>query len=216
LQGWHLGVRDPRLPTQSRLGRSGAETSTIRLVTLVQGDRNVARLSRNYRLVRRVSGPSGSSPRAGAQVGVRSLVEVAYQHILVAYDGTSEGDAAVLAASKLASRDGARLTVVTVVALERPIRRVTRLPMLTSVWNDVLLDRARADLERADGLLDMPAERAVLFGSQTKALAAGAEEFGCDAIMLPAHRSRRLAELLHLDRSRRLRRGAAVPVLHPR
>jgi nucleotide-binding universal stress UspA family protein len=139
-----------------------------------------------------------------------------YQHILVAYDGTSEGDAAVLAASKLARRDGARLTVVTVVSLERPVRRVTRLPMLTGVWNDVLLDRARADLERADGLLDMPAERTVLFGSQTKALAAGVEEFGCDAIMLPARRPGRLAQRLHLDHSRRLQRRATVPVLHPR
>ena len=82
-----------------------------------------------------------------------------YQHILVSYDGTSEGDAVLLAASKVARRDGARLTIVTVVALERPIRRLTRLPMLTSVWNDVLLDRARADLDRADRLLDMPAER---------------------------------------------------------
>jgi nucleotide-binding universal stress UspA family protein len=138
---------------------------------------------------------------------------VAYQHILVAYDGTSEGDAALVAASKLATRDGARLTIVTVVALERPVRRVTRLPLLTSVWNDVLLDRARADLERADHLLDMPAERTVLFGSQTKALAAGAEEFGCDAIMLPSPRFPRLAQLLHLDHSRRLQRRTAVPVL---
>lgn len=40
-QGWHLGVRNPQLPTQSRLGRSGVETSTMRLVTLVQDDRNV-------------------------------------------------------------------------------------------------------------------------------------------------------------------------------
>lgn len=143
-------------------------------------------------------------------------MDVGYQHILVAYDGTSDGDAALLAASKLARRDGGRLTIVTVVALERPLRRVTRLPMLTSVWNDVLLDRARADLERAGHLLDMPAERTVLFGSQTKALAAGVEEFGCDAIMLPARRSRRLAKLLHLDRSGRLQRRAAVPVLHPR
>jgi nucleotide-binding universal stress UspA family protein len=157
-------------------------------------------------------------PLVGAsvsRVGVRSLVEVAYQHILVAYDGTSEGDAALLAASELATRDGGRLTIVTVVALERPIRRVARVPMPTGVWNDVLLDRARCDLERADRLLDMPAERTVLFGSQTKALAAGAEEFGCDAIMLPAPRSGRLVQLLHLDRSRRLQRRAAVPVLRP-
>jgi nucleotide-binding universal stress UspA family protein len=140
---------------------------------------------------------------------------VAYQHILVAYEGTSQGDAALLAASKLATRDGARLTIVTVVALERPIRRITRLPILTSVWNDVLLDGARADLERANRLLDMPTERTVLFGSQTDALAAGAEEFGCDGIMLPARRSPWLAKLLHLDRSRRLQRRAAVPVLRP-
>jgi nucleotide-binding universal stress UspA family protein len=141
---------------------------------------------------------------------------VAYQHILVAYDGTSEGDAALLAAGKLATRDGARLTIVTVVALERPTRRVTRLPMLTGVWNDVLLDRARADLDRADRLLDIPAERTVLFGSQTKALAAGAAEFGCDAIMLPAPRSQRLAKLLRLDRGRRLQRRATASVLRPR
>jgi hypothetical protein len=72
-----------------------------------------------------------------------------------------------------------------------------RLPMLTSVWNDVLLGRARADLERAERLLDMPAECTVLSGFQTKALAAGFEEFGCDAIVLPAPRYRRLARVLH-------------------
>jgi nucleotide-binding universal stress UspA family protein len=62
----------------------------------------------------------------------------------------------------------------------------------------------------------MPAERTVLFGPQTNALAAGAEEFGCDAIMLPARRSRWLAKLLRDERSRRLQRRAAVPVLRPR
>jgi nucleotide-binding universal stress UspA family protein len=152
----------------------------------------------------------------GGQIGVRSIDEVAYQHILVEYDGTKDGDAAVLAAGSLAMRDAARLTIVTVVALERTTRRVTRLPMLTSVWNDVLLDRARADLERAGRLLDIPAECTVLFGSETRALAAGAEEFGCDAIMLPAPRSRWIARLLCLRRSRRLSRLAGVPVLRPR
>jgi nucleotide-binding universal stress UspA family protein len=161
----------------------------------------------------RVLRPPG---RASAQAGVRSLGGMAFEHILVAYDGTSQGDAALLTAGKLAARDGARLTIVTVVALERPVRAVRRLPMLTSVWNDVLLDRARADLDRAERLLDMPAERTVLFGSETKALAAGAEEFGCDAIMLPALRSPRLAKLLHLDRSRSLQRRAGVAVLRPR
>ena len=154
---------------------------------------------------------------ATVKIGVRSLCEVPYQHILVEYDGTSDGDAALLAARDLAVRDGAKLTVVAVVALEQTMRRVTRLPMLTGVWNDVLLDRARADLERAEHLLDTPAEFTVLFGPQTKALAAGAEEFGCDAIMLPARRSRWIAGLLRRDRSRRLSRLAGgVPVLRPR
>ena len=137
-------------------------------------------------------------------------------HILVEYDGTSDGDAAVLAAGNLASRNGARLTIVTVVALERTTRRVGRLPMSTGVWNDILLDRARADLEHADRLLGTPAERAVLVGSEIKALAAAAEEFGCDAIMLPAPRSRWLAGLPYRRRSRRLSRLAGVPVLRPR
>ena len=147
------------------------------------------------------------------RIGVRSLAAVPYQHILVEYDGTSDGDAALLAARDLAVRDGAKLTVVAVVALEQTMRRVTRLPMLTGVWNDVLLDRARADLERAEHLLDTPAEFTVLFGPQTKALAAGAEEFGCDAIMLPAPRSGRLADLLYRRRSRRLSDVAKLPVL---
>jgi nucleotide-binding universal stress UspA family protein len=98
----------------------------------------------------------------------------------------------------------------------RTVRRITRLSMLTGVWDDVLLDRARADLDRAERLLEMPAERTVLFGSPTKALAAGAEEFGCDAIMLPAPRHPRLARLLRRGRSRGLRRRAGVPVVRRR
>jgi nucleotide-binding universal stress UspA family protein len=140
---------------------------------------------------------------------------VAYEHILVEYDGTLAGDAALLAAGNLATRDGARLTIASVVSLEGPTRRVTRLPMQRSVWNDVLLDRARADLERAERLLDFPAERVVLFGSQVKALAAGAAEFGCDAIMLPAPRYRWLRGPLSRGRLRRLSRRAGVPVLRP-
>ena len=53
--------RTPQLPTQSGLGRSGAETSAARLVTLVHGDRNVA-----FALVR------AGRPRATAFVAKRS------------------------------------------------------------------------------------------------------------------------------------------------
>lgn len=73
-----------------------------------------------------------------------SSKSVAYRHLLVAYEGTSEGDQAVVAADLLAQRDQARLTIVVVVELERRLLLVTRLPRGTSAWNDVLLDEARA------------------------------------------------------------------------
>jgi nucleotide-binding universal stress UspA family protein len=103
-----------------------------------------------------------------------------------------------------------------VVELERPVRWVTRLPRGTGVWNDVLLDRARADLERAARLVETPAELTVLFGSPRQALLDGAEEFDCDAIMLPPRPRRRLARLLSRDQAAAIRRRAACEVLRPR
>ena len=103
----------------------------------------------------------------------------------MAYDGTSEGDEAVLAAGLLAERDQARLTIAVVVELERPGRLVTRWNRGTGVWNDVLLDRARADLQQAARLASVPAELTVLFGRSDRALPEAADEFDCDAIMLP-------------------------------
>jgi nucleotide-binding universal stress UspA family protein len=141
---------------------------------------------------------------------------MAYRHLLVAYDGTSEGDEALIAAERLARRDGARLTIVVVVMLERPSRWVTRWPRQTGVWNDVLLDRARADLERAAELTDAAAERTVLFGPPQRALPDGAKEFGCDAIMLPPRPRRRLARLLSRNDAAAIRRRASCAVLQPR
>jgi nucleotide-binding universal stress UspA family protein len=141
---------------------------------------------------------------------------MAYRHLLVAYDGTSEGDEAILAADQMARRDRARLTIVVVVLLELPLRWVTRWPRGTPVWNDVLLDRARADLERAKQLVEAPAEFTVLFGSPYQALPDGAEEFDCDAIMLPPRRRGSLARLLSRDHAAAIRRRAACDVLQPR
>jgi nucleotide-binding universal stress UspA family protein len=139
-----------------------------------------------------------------------------YRHVLVAYDGTSEGDEAILAADEMARRDGTRLTIVVVVLLEQPLRWVTRWPRGTRVWNDVLLDRARADLEHAKQLVKAPAEFTVLFGSPHEALRAGAEEFNCDAIMLPPRRRGAVARLLSRDHAAAIRRRAACDVLQPR
>lgn len=150
------------------------------------------------------------------EVTPRYAWRIAYRHLLVAYDGTPEGDEAVVAGDLLAERDQARLTVVVVVELERPMRWVTRLPRGTGVWNDVILDRARADLERAGRLVQSSAEFTVLFGSPGRALPAGAEEFGCDAIVLPPAPRRALARVLSRDWAGAIRRRAACEVLQPR
>jgi nucleotide-binding universal stress UspA family protein len=141
---------------------------------------------------------------------------MAYRHLLVAYDGTSEGDEAILAADAMAHRDRMDLTIVVVVELEKPSRLITRWPRGTSVWNDVLLDRARADLARAASLVSAPAELTVLFGSLARALPDGAEEFDCDAIMLPPRPRRRLARLVSRNHAAAVRRRASCAVFQPR
>jgi nucleotide-binding universal stress UspA family protein len=141
---------------------------------------------------------------------------MAYRHLLVAYDGTSRGDEAIVAAGLMARRDGTRLTIVVVVLLERPMRWVTRWPRGTRVWNDVLLDQARADLDRAEQLVEAPAEFTVLFGSPHQALAEGAKEFNCDAILLPPRPRGGLARLLSRDDAAAIRRHAACDVIRAR
>jgi nucleotide-binding universal stress UspA family protein len=141
---------------------------------------------------------------------------MAYRHVLVAYDGTSEGDEAIVAADLLAHQDQTRLTIVVVVELEKPQRLLTRWPRQTGVWNDVLLDRARADLDRAARMIEAPAELTVLFGPRHRALLEGAKEFDCDAIMLPPRPRRRLARLLSSDPATAIRRRASCEVLQPR
>jgi len=134
----------------------------------------------------------------------------------VAYDGTSEGDEAVRAAGLLAERDGARLTIAVVVELERPGRWITRWNRGTGVWNDVLLDRARADLQRAARLAAVPAELTVLFGRWDRALPEATDEFECDAIMLPPRPRGRWKRLLKRDHTNAIRRRAACEVVQPR
>ncbi len=134
----------------------------------------------------------------------------------MAYDGTSEGDEAVLAAGLLAERDHARLTIAVVVELERPGRLVTRWNRGTGVWNDVLLDRARADLQQAARLASTPAELTVLFGRPDRALPEAADEFDCDAIMLPPRPRGRLRRLMRRDRTAAIRRRAPCEVVRPR
>jgi nucleotide-binding universal stress UspA family protein len=132
-----------------------------------------------------------------------------YRHVLVVCDGSSEGDEAVRAASELAVRDHALLTVAAVAQLEQPGRSCQ---CGTSIWNDVLLDSAAADLERARALVDSPARFTVLTGSIGPALADAESELGCDVIVLAAPPRRRLIRIFTRDQARAVRRRTRCPV----
>jgi len=103
-----------------------------------------------------------------------------------------------------------------VVELERSPRWVTRWPRGAGVWNDVLLDRARADLQRAARLASAPAELTVLFGTPERALPEAADELHCDAIMLPPRPRNRFKRLLMRDHAAAIRRRARCEVVQPR
>jgi nucleotide-binding universal stress UspA family protein len=141
---------------------------------------------------------------------------IPYRHLLVAYDGTSEGKEAVVAAGLLAERDRARLTIAAAVQLERSSRLATRWFRGTGVWNDVLLDRARADVEGAARLASAPAEVTVLIGAPDRALPEAADELGCDVIVLPPRPRSRFKRLLRRDPAAAIRRRTACEVIQPR
>ena len=105
-----------------------------------------------------------------------------YRHVLVVCDGSSEGYNAVRAASELAVRDHATLTVAAVAELDHPGRCSS---FGVGGLNDTLVEAADEDLERARGLVDGPASFTVLTGPMERALADAERQLGCDLIVLP-------------------------------
>ncbi len=138
---------------------------------------------------------------------------MSFGHVLVLYDGSAEAGEALTAASALASRDHALLTVAAVVELEG---RSIGCSIGASTWNEVLRDAAHADLQRAAGLVDMPARFEVLCGRRASAaLVDGARELGCDAIVLPPRPRRLLSRALTRNHAPAIRRRAHCIVLQP-
>ena len=134
-----------------------------------------------------------------------------YEHVLAVTDGSREADRAVATAAELARDHRAKLTVAAVVELEHPGRHCA---FGSSSWNEVLRDAARADLEHALALVDVPARREILYGKQVEAVARGARELGCDVIVIPgAHRG--LGSLLHRDPVPALRSRSGCEVIRP-
>jgi nucleotide-binding universal stress UspA family protein len=134
-----------------------------------------------------------------------------YEHVLAVTDGSREADRAVEAASELAFEHRARLTVATAVELEPPGLRCGPAP---GVWNDVLRDAAKADLDRAGQLVRVPADYQIFYGSPIEAIADGARTLGCDVIVVPP-RARRLGRVLHKHRWSALARRVDCGVIEP-
>jgi nucleotide-binding universal stress UspA family protein len=137
-------------------------------------------------------------------------VPMPYRHVLVVCDGSSEGYEAVRAASELAVRDHALLTVAAVAELVRPNRGCQ---FGTSTWNEVLLDAAAADLDRARRVVESPARFTVLSGNVALAIAAAEEELSCDVIVVPERPRRRLSRILRRDHTKAVRGRTHCPVM---
>jgi nucleotide-binding universal stress UspA family protein len=132
-----------------------------------------------------------------------------YRHVLVVCDGSSEGYEAVRAASELAVRDHAALTVAAVADLEHPGRCSS---FGAGAWNDVLIEAADADLDRARAVVEGPAQFTVLTGEMAPALADAKRQLGCDLIVLPRP-GRGLGRILRRDHSKAVARRTGCPVL---
>ena len=132
-----------------------------------------------------------------------------FRHVLVVCDGSSEGYDAVRAASTIASRERATLTVAAVAELEQPGRGCQ---VGTGAWNQVLMEAADADLERARTIVESPAFFTVLKGPMARALLDAERNLGCDLIVMPRRR-RGLSRLVTRDRTKALRRRADCQVL---
>lgn len=126
------------------------------------------------------------------------VADPAPAHILVLYESSRRSAAALEQAADLATRSGARLTVVVAAILEseHPSCCDTR----AGYWNGIVRELAAADLVRARGLLRAGTAadfRVVPARSIPIALASEAERCGADLVLVPSARG--------IRRSRRAR-----------
>jgi len=132
-----------------------------------------------------------------------------YRHVLVLCDGSSKGYDAVRAASELAVRDHAALTVAAVAELEHPGRCSS---FGVGGWNDTLIEAADKDLDRARGVVEGPARFTVLTGPMERALADAERQLGCDLIVLPRP-GRGLGRIFRRDHSKTVGRRTGCQVV---
>ena len=129
------------------------------------------------------------------------------RHVLVLYEGSRRGAAALERAAETAARTHARLTVVAVAVLERAEARCcdTR----AGYWNQVVQELAAGDLDQARSLVGdgSSAEFKVMTGdSVLDVVALEARRSGADLVVVPSGRG--IHPWIRARRARRLQRRA--------
>ena len=152
--------------------------------------------------------PSRCAPRLRDNERVADLVP---EHVLVLYENSRRGAAAVRQAAAVAPTN-ARLTVVTVAVTESADAKCcdTR----AGYWNGVVQELADADLDRARSLIEgrSTAEFKVLTGqSVLAAMTLEAQQSGANMVVVPCGRG--IHPWFRARRARRLQRRTADAVV---
>jgi nucleotide-binding universal stress UspA family protein len=133
-------------------------------------------------------------------------------HVLVLYEHSRRGAAAVQRAAGEAARSNARMTVVAVAVIEPEDAGCC--DRRAAYWNGVVRELARADLDRARSLVGAvtTAEFKVVTGrSVLAALALEAEQSRADMVVLPPERG--VHRWVRTRRARRLQHRSAGTVV---
>lgn len=137
-----------------------------------------------------------------------------FRHVLVLCEDSPEGDKALFTAAGLAEQLSSQLTVVAAADVNMPGRKRC-CGSGGMCLNHFEHEQADRRLRRAAVLLtDRPDTQLVpALGTTARALVTTAAERGCDLIVVPGPRRRRIAFLSGAHTTRALRRLATVPVL---
>jgi nucleotide-binding universal stress UspA family protein len=113
--------------------------------------------------------------------------------ILVWFEGTADGRAALAQAQRLATRRGAKLVVLTVAARERVVG-CGRCLQGTVLWNIEMEKIAAEELTEARQILGgaTPASYQSLVGSPAELISDAAARMGAHVVVIPRQRNRRL------------------------
>lgn len=136
--------------------------------------------------------PCSSAPTAAAPAAERDTL--GRIPLLVLYDPTAAGRAALLDAAQHAHATGAPLTVITVTPQERINAGCARCRQSAAMWNAEMSEVAAEDLVQAGELLQPvgleTVDYVVARGDRQPAVAAAARRAGARAVIVPWERPR--------------------------